>query len=57
MAIDSLEKVPLLYHFTDRRNLSIIKEMGVSTLWHSLIKEGSRFLHLVAMSGAGTRTR
>ncbi len=28
MAIDKLEKVPLLYHFTDRRNLPIIKEMG-----------------------------
>ncbi len=28
MAIDSLAKVPLLYHFTDRRNLPVIKEMG-----------------------------
>ncbi|UES46800.1 DarT ssDNA thymidine ADP-ribosyltransferase family protein [Roseibium aggregatum] len=28
MAIDALAKVPLLYHFTDRRNLPIIKEMG-----------------------------
>ena len=28
MAIDTLEKVPLLYHFTDRRNLPVIKEMG-----------------------------
>lgn len=28
MAIDKLEKVPLLYHFTDRRNIPLIKEMG-----------------------------
>ncbi|WP_283196478.1 hypothetical protein [Rhizobium sp. AN80A] len=28
MGIDTLAKVPLLYHFTDRRNLPIIKEMG-----------------------------
>lgn len=28
MGIDTLAKVPLIYHFTDRRNLSIIKEMG-----------------------------
>ncbi len=28
MAIDKLEKVPLLYHFTDRRNLPIINELG-----------------------------
>jgi hypothetical protein len=27
MAIDKLEMVPLLYHFTDRRNLPIIKKM------------------------------
>ncbi len=28
MAIDTLAKIPLLYHFTDRRNLPLIKEMG-----------------------------
>lgn len=28
MAIDTLEKVPLLYHFTDRRNLPVIQQMG-----------------------------
>ncbi|MGI2035135.1 DarT ssDNA thymidine ADP-ribosyltransferase family protein [Rhizobium panacihumi] len=28
MAIDMLAKVPLLYHFTDRRNIPLIKEMG-----------------------------
>lgn len=28
MAIDTLAKVPLLYHFTDRRNIPLIKEMG-----------------------------
>lgn len=26
--IDSLDKVPLLYHFTDRRNLDLIKKLG-----------------------------
>ncbi|RYH00332.1 MAG: DUF4433 domain-containing protein [Alphaproteobacteria bacterium] len=28
MAIDNLAKVPFLYHFTDRRNLPLIKELG-----------------------------
>lgn len=28
MAIDKLANVPLLYHFTDRRNLPLIKELG-----------------------------
>ena len=28
MAIDRLDKVPLLYHFTDRRNLPMIRELG-----------------------------
>lgn len=28
MAIDTLVKIPLLYHFTDRRNIPLIKEMG-----------------------------
>lgn len=28
MAIDTLTKVPLLYHFTDRRNLPVIKDLG-----------------------------
>lgn len=28
MAIDAVEKIPLLYHFTDRRNLDLIREMG-----------------------------
>ncbi len=28
MAIDTLAKVPLLYHFTDRRNIPLIKDMG-----------------------------
>lgn len=26
--IDSLDKIPLLYHFTDRRNLDLIKQHG-----------------------------
>lgn len=42
MAIDKLEKVPLLYHFTDRRNLPIITEMGglypLSQLDHKKVK-------------------
>ena len=28
MTIDKLEKIPFLYHFTDRRNLSLIRELG-----------------------------
>lgn len=28
MAIDTLTKVPLFYHFTDRRNLPVIKDLG-----------------------------
>lgn len=28
LIIDTLDKVPLLYHFTDRRNLPLIREMG-----------------------------
>jgi hypothetical protein len=27
MTIDSLEKIPVLYHFTDRRNLPLIREL------------------------------
>ncbi|MGE3370826.1 MAG: DarT ssDNA thymidine ADP-ribosyltransferase family protein [Rhizobiaceae bacterium] len=28
VAIDSIAKIPFLYHFTDRRNLPLIREMG-----------------------------
>lgn len=28
MTIDSLEKIPVLYHFTDRRNLDLIRKHG-----------------------------
>lgn len=40
MPIDSLEKIPLLYHFTDRRNLDAIRQNGGLHPYSDLVKKG-----------------
>jgi hypothetical protein len=38
MTIDSLEKIPQLYHFTDRRNLDFIRKHGGLHPYADLVK-------------------
>ena len=38
--IDSLEKIPMLYHFTDRRNLASIQKHGGLHPYRDLVRKG-----------------
>ncbi len=40
MTIDSIEKIPQLYHFTDRRNLELIRQNGGLHPRADLVKKG-----------------
>ena len=40
VAIDSIARIPLLYHFTDRRNLPLIREMGGLFPLSQLLEKG-----------------
>ena len=38
--IDSLDKIPVLYHFTDRRNLEFVRKYGGLHPFNDLVKQG-----------------